>query len=618
MGSEAGLAGNMDIDRHQRARDIGAAEAVGDTTPPSGQVLEEDETGIYTQAETSAGQPIATGANEPFDELINLCVLERQHPREATTTLSVCPQEHWICPSDQVKPLLGTDKETLPPHGFLLREEDGPEKDIGMCGTYCWVTRDNAALVVRPELAAGGLPKQQKDTHQILCNARAAHFQFEGYTSLTEEKAEKIRDQVNRRLISQLRDQHGFSADDLKQLKGDLKMDIRTAIRFKIDPHNVLTETEVQIVRMRVMRKLKALQKGGWNRIRETLASQPSYFTERLAQPPFYHEAQNPGNYRNPDTILICGGEFLEERALRDMAEICQQYANYASFMQWANSNPKEYWAFSQQARLKDVILTAHCPPLINWEFGPKGPEEHLSQLHWAIDEKTIPTNPAITRHDLDDDQWAEERGDLEIRIVDIYYVHTRSGARNYKQGDLQRYYLQVRRSARDTIRILAGDPKEVRDETWALKYWRTTKVINTPQGRDQWRDRLPFGIYITIRDELYSPTAVQTLSMRDAVQNDTLTVVVVHDTMVRRTDPGTAEHDKRGHLPPQWDTRQALTNVLSGKTESFTTNRKAGLPSYYGKTTEVPFVHHGPLGQPRSIIALEHETFDGVPTYAL
>ena len=487
-----------------------------------------------------------------------------------------------------------------------------------MCGTYCWVTRDNTALVVRPELAAGGLPKQHRDIHQVVCNARAAHFHSHGYTSLTEKKAEGIRNQASKMLIDQLRDRRGFSTDDLKQLRRDLKTDIRTAIRFKIDPHNVLTGTEIQIVRMKVMRKLKALQKGGWNQIRETLASQPSYFTERLAQPPFYHEVQNPGNYRDPDTILICGGEFLEERALRDMAEICQQYANYASFMQWANSNPKDYWEFSQQAKLKDIILTAHCPPLINWKFGPKGPEEHLSQSHLAVDEKTIPTDPAITRHDLDDDQWIDERSDQEIRTVDIYYVHTRSGARNYKQGDLQRYYLQARRSARDTIRILAGDPKEIRDETWALEYWRTTKVLNTPQGRDQWRDRLPFGVYVVSRDELYSPTAAQMLNMRDVVQNDALTVVVIHDTMIRRTDSTSAAQDKRGHLPPQWDTRRALIHILSGKTESFASNRRIDLSSYYGKNAEIPFVHHGALGQPRSIIALEHETFDGVPAYAL
>ena len=623
MGSEAGKIGviqgmNVDEEGHYPVRDLEAAEALGRPTPRQGQIPEHDGTGIYTQAETSTRQPTTVEASEPFDELINLCVLERQHPREAPIMLEECPHEHWICPSDQVKPLLGTDKDTLPPHGFLLREEDGPEKDIGMCGTYCWVTRDNAALVVRPELATEGLPVQGRDVHQIMCNTRAAHFQLHGYTGLTEKRAKDIRSQASRMLIEQLRERPGFIGSDLKQLKRDLKTDIRTAIRFKIDPHKVLSETEVQLVRMKVMRKLKDLQIGGWNRIRETLASQPSFFTERLAQPPFYHKVQNPGDYQNPDTILICGGEFLEERALRDMAEICQQYANYASFMQWTHSNPRDYWEYSQHTKVKDIILTAHCPPLINWEHGPPGPEEHLSQLHWTMGEKTIPTNPAITQHDLDDDQWVDDRSDLEMRIVDIYYVHTRSGAKNYKQGDLQRYHLQARRSARETVRILAGDPKEIRDEASALEYWRHTKVTNNPQRRDQWRDKLPFGVYIVVRDKLYSLTAAQTLSTRDLVQGDTLTVAVIHKTMIRTSDPGFGGNEKRTHLPPLWDTQKALINLLSGNTDSFGPNRKAGIPTYYGETKGIPFVHHGPLGQPRSVIALKHEAFSKVPTYAL
>ncbi len=202
--------------------------------------------------------------------------------------------------------------------------------------------------------------------------------------------------------------------------------------------------------------------------------------------------------------------------------------------------------------------------------------------------------------------------------IIHIKYDHTRSGARNYKQGDLQRYYRQSRRSARETVRILAGDPKEIRDEAWALEYWRHTKVTNNPQRRDQWRDKLPFGVYIVVRDELYSLTAAQTLSARDLVQGDTLTVAVIHETMIRTSDPGFGGNNKRTQLPPLWDTQKALINLLSGNTDSFGPNRKAGLPTYYGEAKGIPFVHHGPLGQPRSVVALEHETFNKVPAYAL
>ena len=104
---------NVDDEGSYPAGDLEAAEALGSITPPSGQVLEENEARTYAQAGADAGQPMITETNEPFDELIDLCVLERQHPREAHATLDACPQEHWICPSDQVEPLLGTDRETV-------------------------------------------------------------------------------------------------------------------------------------------------------------------------------------------------------------------------------------------------------------------------------------------------------------------------------------------------------------------------------------------------------------------------------------------------------------------------------------------------------------------------
>ncbi len=232
--------------------------------------------------------------------------------------------------------------------------------------------------------------------------------------------------------------------------------------------------------------------------------------------------------------------------------------------------------------------------------------------------EKGIPTDPAITRQDLDDDQWTDEKSDAEMRIVDIYYVHNRGGVLSYKQGDLQQYYLQTRRSVKHTIRILARDPKEIRDEAWALEYWRTTKIANNPQGRDHWKNGLPFGVYIVVRDELYSLTAAQTLDTRDIMKNDTLTVVVAHETMVRRCNPGFGGDNRRGQLPPLWDTRKALISLLSGSADTFAQNRRAGLPTYYGNPKGTLFVHNGPLGQPRSAIALEHETFSEVPSYAL
>ncbi len=95
MGSESGkieVSQGMDVGEggHTPAEDLEAANAPRGTDPSQGQAPEDD-AGIYTQAELDARQVLTTESNEPFDEFIDLCVLERQDPHEAPTVREVCP-----------------------------------------------------------------------------------------------------------------------------------------------------------------------------------------------------------------------------------------------------------------------------------------------------------------------------------------------------------------------------------------------------------------------------------------------------------------------------------------------------------------------------------------------